>query len=143
VLCYEDIRGWFVPCLRGIIVLIDGYSMSLTLPPRRFESPPPATQKSTSLDDEQLSSEYEDDSASTGSRTVFFQASHNGPWDEFVEPYNHQFICVWNIDSGHGGRARQICGQIGDKRHVVTRHIKAVHLKIKSIARFILLLFLY
>jgi hypothetical protein len=81
-------------------VLIDGYSMSRTPPPRRIKGPPPLPRRSASECDEQLSSEYEEDFTSTSSRSAFSSASHHGLWDEFVKPYNHQFICVWKVDGG-------------------------------------------
>jgi hypothetical protein len=121
-------------------VLRDGYSMSHSPPLGRIEGPPHLPQRSASECDEQLSSEYEEDAASASLWPVFSRASYQGPWDEFVKPYNHQFICVWEFDgddcggSDLGRPERHICGRIGDKRHLITRHIKTVHLKIRFVS---------
>ena len=49
------------------------------------------------------------------------------PWDQYVEKLGvSKYRCIY-VAPGE----EKPCGQRGDKRHLVTRHIKAVHLKIR------------
>jgi hypothetical protein len=53
--------------------------------------------------------------------------SESNPWDQYVEKLGvSKYRCTY-VAPGE----EELCGQRGDKRHLVTRHIKAVHLKIR------------
>lgn len=76
---------------------------------------------------------YDDDGASLEKSSPEPPASTSAatwegdPWDQYVEKLGvSKYRCTY-IAPGEEGP----CGQRGDKRHLVTRHIKAVHLKIR------------
>ena len=76
---------------------------------------------------------YDDDGTSLGEGSPEPPARtsagtvENNPWDQYVEKLGvSKYRCTY-IGPGE----EEPCGQRGDKRHLVTRHIKAVHLKIR------------
>ncbi|KAF9649703.1 hypothetical protein BDM02DRAFT_1766142 [Thelephora ganbajun] len=76
---------------------------------------------------------YDDDEVSSGKGSpeplvsTSAGTGEENPWDQYVEKLNvSKYRCTY-IAPGE----EEPCGQRGDKRHLVTRHIKAVHLKIR------------
>lgn len=79
-----------------------------------------------SYDDEETSVEKSSPEpvASTSAATA-----EPNPWDQYVERLGvSKYRCTY-VAPGE----KEPCGQRGDKRHLVTRHIKAVHLKIRCV----------
>ncbi|KAF9784760.1 hypothetical protein BJ322DRAFT_868850 [Thelephora terrestris] len=78
----------------------------------------------TSHDDDERSVEKSSPEPSAPTSGATAEAN---PWDQYVEKLGvSKYQCTY-VAAGE----REPCGQRGDKRHLVTRHIKAVHLRIR------------
>lgn len=79
-----------------------------------------------SFDDEETSVEKSSPEPTASTSTTTTDVDGN-TWDQFVEKLGvSKYRCIF-VPPGE----TEACGQRGDKRHLVTRHIKAVHLNIR------------
>lgn len=125
VLCQGEYGPFFLRCFRDALwsIRYEGRGGNSRLSPF-YASSTSDLLSAASIDDDETSAEKSSPEPTASMSVATTEANE---WDQYVEKLGvSKYRCIYIPPGG-----TKPCGQNGEKRHLVTRHIKAVHLQIR------------